>query len=321
MWKRKEIAVNSSSVVDLKAELFRKKEEFEREKLRTGSSTLRAVSNKPIKKPPINKGVEQRARQDEQEIQTLSSTLELSWVALQRKAKLYDKLVDERGTGEDEKDEEALVDFLQKSLTDADLPVPSPADIEDAGEDTWVEAVDEFGRTRIVRKNDVSKLGLRFIKEGEAGENGESEQGPSLVSDDMRREMEREQWEKEAREAMASGHYDARRENRTMGVGFYQFSQDDEERRKQMEELKDMRDETLESRTRAARMKDARKEKLEERKRLLKERAAKRRKVTSGESEGVGALVGENDGSEKGEGDELRDVVSDFLHGIRKQME
>ncbi|KNC98192.1 uncharacterized protein SPPG_06594 [Spizellomyces punctatus DAOM BR117] len=320
MWKRKEIAVNSSSVVDLKAELFRKKEEFEREKLRTGSSTLRAVSNKPIKKPPKNKGVEQRARQDEEEIQTLSSTLESSWVALQRKAKLYDKLVDEGGTGEDEKDEEALVDFLQKSLTDSDLPAPSP-DIEDVGEDTWVEAVDEFGRTRIVRKDDVSKLGLRFIKEGEAGGNGENEQGPSLVSDDMRREMEREQWEKEAREALASGHYDSRRENRTMGVGFYQFSQDDEERRKQMEELKDMRNETLESRTRAARMKDARKDKLDERKRLLKERAAKRRKVINGESEGAGALAGDNDGSEKGDGDELRDVVSDFLQGIRKQLE
>ena len=39
-------------------------------------------------------------------------------------------------------------------------------------------------------------------------------------------------------------HYDASREVRAKGAGFYQFSADEEIRRRQMEELKDARDET-----------------------------------------------------------------------------
>lgn len=80
-----------------------------------------------------------------------------------------------------------------------------------------------------------------------------------------------------------------------------------------MEELKNMRDETLESRTRAVRMKEARKEKLEERKRLLKERAAKRRKVGAAEEDGVL--------SSPQTGDVQYTAISDFLSGIRKQSE
>lgn len=39
-------------------------------------------------------------------------------------------------------------------------------------------------------------------------------------------------------------HYDASKENRTAGAGFYQFSADEETRARQMEELKRMRQET-----------------------------------------------------------------------------
>jgi len=43
-------------------------------------------------------------------------------------------------------------------------------------------------------------------------------------------------------------HYDASKEVRTKGAGFYQFSGDEETRRKQMEELKTARDETEKTR-------------------------------------------------------------------------
>lgn len=70
MWKKKEISVSSASVranflastttifipiqfprqvVDLKAELFKKQQELAAEKARTGASTTKAVSLKPIK--------------------------------------------------------------------------------------------------------------------------------------------------------------------------------------------------------------------------------------------------------------------------------
>ncbi|KAI9001686.1 hypothetical protein BC832DRAFT_593978 [Gaertneriomyces semiglobifer] len=311
MWKRKEIAVSSSSVVDLKAELFRKKEEFEKAKLQ-GDTTLRPVSTKPIKKPPKNKGVEQRAQRDQHsEPETIGATLESSWVALQRKAKLYEKLAQEGGSLEDdEKEDGALVDFLQKTIEGHDVTNEDDSTPEISADDPWVEAVDEFGRTRIVRRSQVSELGLRFQKAGEsvttAGD--DQDEGPSLLSDDMRREMERQQWEEEARKELDAPHFDSKREIRTLGVGFYQFSQDEEERKHQMEELKGMRDETLVNRQAAAKMRDSRKEKLEERRRLLKERAQKRRKLDSSGS------------PEVSQDKDLDNTVDAFLSGIRNRV-
>lgn len=91
-------------------------------------------------------------------------------------------------------------------------------------------------------------------------------------------------------------HYDASRENRTAGAGFYQFSADEETRARQMEELKKAREETEQGRRDAAteegvqgngkdaepvskitgRGMDKRKRELEERRKALD---AKRRKT------------------------------------------
>ncbi|KAJ3160830.1 hypothetical protein HDU86_008190 [Geranomyces michiganensis] len=335
MWKRKEIAVGASSVVDLKAELFKKQEEYEKEKLRTGSAITRQISSKPIKKPPKNKGVEQRSLRDAEELPTLDSTLEASWVALQRKAKLYDKLAKEGAEGKDNENDDSLVDFLYKTAPEDEAVQAAEADADDG--DAWVEAMDEFGRTRIVRTSQVESLGLRFVKGGPEGHDTKPESGdavPSMLSDDMRREMEREAWEANARQEMASGaqaHFDSRREIRTLGTGFYQFAQDDEERARQMRELDDIRAATLEGREKTAGMKGGKAKRLDERKRLLKERAAaaaaKRRK-TAGESALPGAAMGGGDAEAGNEGDDNssgqppqelaveQDDVDDFLKQI-----
>ncbi|KAJ3153905.1 hypothetical protein HDU89_008770 [Geranomyces variabilis] len=328
MWKRKEIAVGASSVVDLKAELFKKQEEYEKQKLRTGSASSRPISSKPIKKPPKNKGVEQRSLRDAEELPTLNSTLEASWVALQRKAKIYDKLVKEGAEGKDSENDDSLVDFLYKSAPDDAAVKAAEPEADDDGDDAWVEAVDEFGRTRIVRTSQVESLGLRFVKGSPAGQNDRTlesgDAGPSMLSDDMRREMEREAWEANARQEIASGsqaHFDSRREIRTLGTGFYQFAQDDEERARQMRELDDIRADTLQGREKTAGMKGGKAKRLDERKRLLKERAAaaaaKRRKIA-----GSGAGVGGYGEGEDGSGLEPRvladekDDVDDFLNQI-----
>ncbi|KAJ3095025.1 hypothetical protein HK100_005944, partial [Physocladia obscura] len=71
-------------------------------------------------------------------------------------------------------------------------------------------------------------------------------------------------------------HFDPNREIRNLGVGYYRLSQEDEERKKQMDALESLRKETVGSRIAAGRVKDERKAKIEERKALLKERKKKR---------------------------------------------
>ncbi|KAI8905673.1 hypothetical protein DFJ77DRAFT_206229 [Powellomyces hirtus] len=315
MWKKKEISVSASSVIDLKAELFKKQEAFQKEKIRTGSASMRAVSSKPIKKPPKNKGVEQRAKRDAEEAPTLNSTLEASWVALQRKSKIYDKMARE-GAGGDENDEETLVDFLYKNASDDQALQQQVELVEEDDEDAWVEAVDEFGRTRIVRRSQVDNLGLRFVK-GASGDAAadDNDQGdtPTLLSGDMRQEMERQEWEREAEQELATGapgHFDSRREIRTLGTGFYQFAQDDAERARQMQELKSIRDDTLENRDKSVQAKQGREKRLDSRRqKLLQMRAAKKRKL--------GAEVDDDERKvERHDGDDGRDgtaLVDDLL--------
>lgn len=75
-------------------------------------------------------------------------------------------------------------------------------------------------------------------------------------------------------------HYDAEEEVRNRGTGFYSFSTDEEERKKQMEQLKLMREQTMLKRTtaeeRIAKRKANEKWRLKEIKRLREESAARR---------------------------------------------
>lgn len=91
----------------------------------------------------------------------------------------------------------------------------------------------------------------------------------------------------ESLQAPQDQHYDASKENRAKGAGFYQFSGDEEARRKQMEELKAARVETEERRktvgadteTPVNPALEKRKRDLEERRKLIE---AKRRKLVDG---------------------------------------
>lgn len=82
-------------------------------------------------------------------------------------------------------------------------------------------------------------------------------------------------------------HYDATQDVRAKGAGFYRFSGDEEERQRQMEELRSARDDTAQARAETgavdrpeestkSRAAEKRKRDIEERRRLVE---AKRRKV------------------------------------------
>lgn len=65
---------------------------------------------------------------------------------------------------------------------------------------------------------------------------------------DIARQEQIKKFLEEQKETPLEQHYDAGNENRAKGAGFYAFSQDEEERRKQMEELLNTRKETMEVR-------------------------------------------------------------------------
>jgi hypothetical protein len=62
-----------------------------------------------------------------------------------------------------------------------------------------------------------------------------------------------------------------------MGVGFYQFSEDEATRKSQMEQLNSLRQDTIESKRKLEQTKSERVTKLEERRQLLAERSKKRK--------------------------------------------
>ncbi|CAH1104679.1 unnamed protein product [Psylliodes chrysocephalus] len=140
----------------------------------------------------------------------------------------------------------------------------------------WVDYVDCFGRTKMCMQKD-----LEFLKSKDKELGGtieEKEQNPNLeasykdddfglkekteptkstaspneeselLSSDMRRELLRQQWEREEEELCNKTdiHYQdiLFGEARSHGVGYYGFSKDEEERSKQQEALRKLREET-----------------------------------------------------------------------------
>lgn len=75
----------------------------------------------------------------------------------------------------------------------------------------------------------------------------------------------------------ANLHFDSKREKRNLGVGFYQFDQDQDKRRQQFEDIEQLRNDTIDSRTKLAAQKEKRREKNEGRLEKLKDRARKRK--------------------------------------------
>lgn len=107
-------------------------------------------------------------------------------------------------------------------------------------------------------------------------------------------------------------HYEADREIRTKGVGFYGFSKDEDERQAQLSKLNQIRAETENARKSAASASDKRKqllaknaERIRARKALLQ---AKKHQLKPEQVPNIAPVVNE-------------DSISSFLQSVRKQME
>ncbi|XP_015284859.1 PREDICTED: coiled-coil domain-containing protein 174 isoform X2 [Gekko japonicus] len=308
--RKKPLDVTVSSLVDLKAELFRKQEEFKKEKILKDAGTFvktKATNKKPSIWTKQNKGVSDRAEKDAEQKIEEQQTLDKARQKLEEKAKLYEKMT--KGDFPDEETEDLyLVDFTQKiidkqrevqelcaneaarkaaekenedeRLSEAEIPPPRDPTEE------WVDYVDSLGRSRRCMKKDLPHL-LQMDKELQ-GKRPMSEE-KTLLSEDMRRELQRQQWEQEEEEAMRRPvgpiHYEDIREHeaRQLGVGYFAFARDQALRRKQMETLEMLRDQTTDQRAKREHLKEKRKAVLEAR--LSKLRAKKRLKEGYTENE------------------------------------
>ncbi|KAM7446695.1 hypothetical protein ABFA07_005047 [Porites harrisoni] len=288
--------LNEASIVDLKAELIRKESEFKREKLAGTEQKINRQHKKPpvcakVKKETKDTGSKTNAnKQDELSLEE-QQALQKSRQVLEAKAALYEKMA--KGEIEDEDDGEDggrfLVDFHKKvyskdeeshqdsdTLKDEDIPPPS------GPEEEWVDYVDSLGRFRRCLQKD-----LKHLQEMDK-DISNRQSPPTLLSEDMRRELMRQKWEKEEEEALNKPvgpvHYQDIRfdEVRNHGVGYYQFSTIEEERQEQMKTLDKLREQTMEQRLRAQKLKDKRKAALDARLAKVRERKLKKLK-SSGE--------------------------------------
>lgn len=146
----------------------------------------------------------------------------------------------------------------------------------DSDEDPWVEFEDEFGRTRVVRKSQLPEV----LPDEDEDDNDYSDRSGSPPP-----RIPRSPGLATRADIL---HYDASKDARTTGVGFYQFATDEEQRAEQMERLKKLREETEEARRNAKSVAEKRKamlsknaEKIHARRAAL---LAKRRKTTAGSS-------------------------------------
>lgn len=243
---------------------------------------------------------------------------------LLEKARIYEALQrgdvdggDGDGDGDGEGDGEGLVDFTRKWAEDG-----GGESREGEGEgregreaEEMVEFVDEFGRTRLLPKSQADLERSRLAKDRGLGEGSAPKPPPpegliygnviqtnafqtSTFSSVPSAEMLQSAAPKETDQAVQDTHYDASKEVRTKGVGFYQFSKDEEERKAEFEALEKERKKTLEERERMLEKKRRRKEELEKR----REEVRRKRRGKVGET-WLEGFMGELQGT-GGDGDQ-----------------
>ncbi|GAB6026017.1 hypothetical protein CHUAL_011980 [Chamberlinius hualienensis] len=306
MNKGKKIEGSLSSLVDLKAELFRKQEEAKRNKAKNDISnvSLRISGKLKAELDTHDKGRKTSAKQGE----TLAKTsralqieddneetrraLDASRKKLEEKAKLYDKLTSSYHVNDEE--ELYMVDFNRKVLyNEVSKPVPVADDVVEVNEDSykskkddeeWVEYTDSLGRSRKCFKKDLPQMKAMDMELQKKN----AVPPPISLLEDVDYEIE-EKTPSEAPNPVGPVHYQNVQHNeiRDHGVGYYRFSKDEDERSKQMDLLENLRNQTKEQRTRREKLKEQRKNALKDRLKKVKQRKlmATGQDVTISESE------------------------------------
>ncbi|KAG0277785.1 hypothetical protein BGZ95_005334 [Linnemannia exigua] len=283
-----------SKLIALAAEVAKHDEKFQRVKGVKGGVKVPRSVKKPTVWQRQNTGLAGRSNRHD----SLSSSLPedpegqtARKTALERKAKMYEML--KRSGGEDIPEklkEELLVEFDDPRRSRGRGRGRDPRDYKD---DPWVEHVDEFGRSRLVRQSEIPSPPIpepvRNYQES-PGIHNPANPFPVFRNQEA---IDKQEWIRDATGEMiqatsgrGSGgpgysqantvrHYDNATERRARGVGFYAFSQDEDERARQMRELLEMRNQTETSRSKHRTLKDKRRDEIEARKILIQQKRLK----------------------------------------------
>lgn len=247
----KKIDVNFSSLVGLKAELLRKQAEVNEAKLKAECINVPPQLSKKRVKKTVTEDTKKDAKEkaDPEDI----AAHKKSRLMLEAKARLYDRLKKSKTI-----DNKFLVDFRNKEdesddFVDEALNEEYPVEPEE----NWVEYQDCFGRTRkclredlphMQRKDDIIKLEIMKRNADDAGEDEKREEYSAVEEKEPEIEIMRRKWEEQTQKLAdkVDIHYQdvLFDEARTHGVGYYAFSQDEEQRIKQQENLASLRKET-----------------------------------------------------------------------------
>jgi hypothetical protein len=217
---------------------------------------------------------------------------------LEDKARLYAAM--KRGEVEDA-DERYAVDFDRKWAEARERGEgdggedDEEEDDDDDGDDEEIEYVDEFGRTRRGTRAEAAREERRQRQQHDLAAEpdrfsarprmpaqviyGDTVQAAAFDPGRAAAERMAELAAKRDRPATPppDEHFDSRREIRTKGVGFFQFSGDGDERKRQMEELERERAETERVRAEAVGRREERRKEVEARKKTIAEKRGKAR--------------------------------------------
>ncbi|OXU22215.1 hypothetical protein TSAR_000735 [Trichomalopsis sarcophagae] len=257
------INIHHSSLVGLKAELLRKKAEVEAAKAKF-ENVGPVNRSKPKERKTQEKQNKKQTEKDgkdnlSEEVEDVKA-LKKSKLMLQAKSRLYEKLAKSHNN----MNPNFLVDFEHKpDSSDHSEEENSKNNGVNENEsdydsdDGWVEYTDCFGRTRKCLREDLPKMQekddylMKTVVEKE--QHKEKKEKPLFFEDRVPEkepeiEMMRRKWEEETAKLAnkVDIHYQdvLFDEARTHGVGYYAFSQDEEERAKQQENLMKLRKET-----------------------------------------------------------------------------
>ncbi|EXJ87781.1 hypothetical protein A1O1_04708 [Capronia coronata CBS 617.96] len=219
---------------------------------------------------------------------------------MEDKVRLYNAMKRGEYIGKEGYDDRALVDFDRKwaetqALGQRDDDDDDGSGSDDAGtdEDELVEYFDEFGRLRkgtkaqAAREERLKRMRANLAEEEErlsarpsAPSNvihGDTIQHAAFNPDQIIADRMADLAKKRDKSATPppDTHFDAHAEVRAKGTGFYAFSQDAEERKKEMEALEREREETERVRKEREEKKEQRRKEIEERRKLIAEQRAK----------------------------------------------
>ncbi|KAK8214262.1 hypothetical protein IWZ01DRAFT_233802 [Phyllosticta capitalensis] len=222
---------------------------------------------------------------------------------MEEKARLYAAM--KRGDVEDD-DERYAVDFDRKwaeTHPEGEEADDTSSGDDDDGDDDGEEEIeyeDEFGRTRKGTRAAAARAELLRMQSAQEpeGDSARPAMPSNLIYGDTVQSAAFNLDEGMAQRELTpppQEHFDANKEIRTKGVAFFQFSKDEEERKKQMEALEKERKETEQKRTEKEKKLEERKRQVEERRKALREKrtAATADRFLDGLMSEIGSLPGE----------------------------